>query len=456
MVTATVNRTNHEIYQEFIDDTLHRMFAAIEFEPYPEQWEAIRCTKKQTFITGGERAGKSTVGAMFLFGRSQLGTLFWIVAKDYSGARDEYEKVLVAAQKIEAVERFSYPAKDQCWMVLKGGIRIETKSLRDSKKSIASKAPDGILICETAQIDHNDYLRIFARVTEKDGWVCGTGTLEGSLGWYPDIIQYLSTGIDNGQSFSLPSWANPHIYPLGQSDPRFVEMLNMYPEDLYNERFAAIPYKPHGLVCKEFDNEIHVRPLPFNKLFPVEIAVDPGYGAAHVVLALQEVGEGLNVIDELYVQGLTTEEMILAVQQKPWGPYVTQGAIDIAGHQHQAMKSPFELWRDAGIMLLSKVVNEEDGIDCLRTWLKVNPVSKRPRVFFDPKCKGIIAEMGGGLDLEIKRRIPNIGPWMRDDNTHVPINKNNHAVKALYYYLVNKYGWVGRRQRAMQQFNSMG
>ena len=94
MVTATINRTNHEIYQEFIDDTLRRMFAAIEFEPYPEQWEALRCTKKQTFITGGERAGKSTVGAMFLYGRSQLGTLFWIVAKDYSGARDEYEKTI--------------------------------------------------------------------------------------------------------------------------------------------------------------------------------------------------------------------------------------------------------------------------------------------------------------------------------------------------------------------------
>ena len=79
----------------------------------------------------------------------------------------------------------------------------------------------------------------------------------------------------------------------------------------------------------------------------------------------------------------------------------------------------------------------EDGIDLLRTHFKQHPVTGKPGVMIDPRCCGIIAECGGG-----KSPVEDGGMWMRDKNTLKPLDKNNHALKALAYYLVDKFGYV--------------
>ena len=54
---------------------------------------------------------------------------------------------------------------------------------------------------------------------------------------------------------------------------------------------------------------------------------------------------------------------------------------------------------------------------------------------FDPRCRGIISEMGGGRSpLE-----EGGGIWMRDKNTGVALRKNDHGCKAVIYLLANKF-----------------
>jgi len=110
----------------------------------------------------------------------------------------------------------------------------------------------------------------------------------------------------------------------------------------------------------------------------------------------------------------------------------------------------------SGILLKSERILEEDGIDMLRTYLKINQETGRAKLAFNHKCKGIIAECGGGMDLQFKESIPGIGPWLRDKDTGKPIDRNNHAAKTIIYYLVNKFGWVGRKSRRVRQKFYMG
>ena len=106
------------------------------------------------------------------------------------------------------------------------------------------------------------------------------------------------------------------------------------------------------------------------------------------------------------------------------------------------MPAPIQVWLNKGnVGLQAKRVNVEDGIDLLRTHLKQHPITGQPGVLVDPKCRGFISECGGG-----KSPVDGGGIWMRDKNTLKPLEKNNHACKALIYYLSNKFGYVGTRK----------
>jgi len=270
----------------------------------------------------------------------------------------------------------------------------------------------------------------------------GTFEEEDYIGWYRELFE-LGQSANNLElkSFSLPTWTNTIIFPGGRNDPEILKQEAGMTNERFQERFGGVPCPKTGRVVTEFANSIHVKDCPYDKNLPVELAVDPGYAGAHAILAVQDYGEYIGLIDEVYLQGYITKDMILICKKKDWWNAVVGGAIDIAGRQHQAMAAPVEVWMAEGVSLRSKKVNIEDGIDLLRTHMKQHPVSGRPGVIVDPKCRGFISECGGG-----RPPVENGGIWMRDKNTLQPIDRNNHACKALIYYLSNKYGFVGERK----------
>ena len=106
------------------------------------------------------------------------------------------------------------------------------------------------------------------------------------------------------------------------------------------------------------------------------------------------------------------------------------------------MPAPVEVWLAEGkVSLRSKKIKIEDGIDLLRTHMKQHPITGQPGIIVDPKCRGFISECGGG-----KSPVDGGGIWMRDKNTYQPLERNNHACKAMIYGLVNKYGFRGPRK----------
>lgn len=437
---------------EPLDQYRQVLFEKVSYKPNEWQEKIFADLHRVKLVAGGWRAGKSHTLAKEALLWVPRSNLIWLAGNEFGNARQEFEYLMTDLAKLGLLQGTpSFPKEGPCSLACINGCKVETKSVKEPVK-IGMAAPDWIGVCEAGQIEYDAYLRLRGRLAEKGASMVLSGTFETAFGWYPDLFKR-GQGVDpEVKSFSLPSWSNIAIFPGGY-DPKtrkgnaeIVALANELTPDLFALYVAAQPVKPASVIMQEFDNEIHVGDYPYDPDVAVEIAVDPGYGfpGAYAVLAIQVIEGSPRLVDEIYLQHYTTEEMCLIVKQRPWGGKVHSGAIDIAGKQHQAMAAPIEVWLDnvkgLGIHLDSQYVEVEGGIELLRTFLKVNPVTRRPKLLIDRKCKGFIAECGGG-----KSPVAGGGYWERDLETGKIIDKNNHATKAVIYWLVNRYGYTARK-----------
>ena len=79
------------------------LWERVGYKPSPAQRAAHDCPARIRLIAGGERAGKSHSAAMELFGHLLQGRLYWIVGPEYDLCRPEFEYVLAACRRIDAV-----------------------------------------------------------------------------------------------------------------------------------------------------------------------------------------------------------------------------------------------------------------------------------------------------------------------------------------------------------------
>lgn len=443
------------------DDAQSEIFGLVNYIPTEAQYEIHKDRSRNKLIAGGERAGKSKVNSKELLAHyawdflaeKKKGGLYWLLGNDYEATRGEWEHIVEDFQKLELIKSVTKNI-DPGEIELGDGTKIITKSARYPEK-IATVAPDGILICEAAQVDYDVFLRTKNRTAEKRGWLCMAGTFEQEeyVGWYRELFSLgQSANKLELKSFSLPTWTNTVIFPGGRNDPEILTQEAGMTEESFQERFGGVPCPKTGRVVSAFANNIHVKDCPFNRDLPVELWIDPGYAGAYAVLARQKYADHIKLIDEIYLQGYVTKDIILMCRKREWWNNVAGGAIDIAARQHQAMAAPIEIWlNEGGISLQSKPVHIEWGIDLLNTHLAQEPTTGQPGIEVDPKCRGFIAECGGG-----RSPVENGGIWMRDKNTHKAIDRNNHATKAVIYGLANEFGFSETKFRPFPRLRFAG
>ena len=414
------------------------LWERVGYSPSPAQRAAHDCPARIRLIAGGERAGKSRSSAMELFGRLLEGRLYWLVGPEYDLCRPEFEYILDACRQINAVASVRYPGSNRCELITRTGARIVTRSAREPER-LAGEAPDGILGCEAAQLPSSVFLRLRGRIAERRGWLWLSGTFEGSRGWYADKFRaWQLTEPPAARAFSIPSWENRALYPGGRDDAEIADLEAMFPPDLFMERFGGVPCPPSTLVFREFDRRLHVAAQARASGAPVELAIDPGYAGAYAVLAIEQRGAEVAVIDEVYVRRTVAGDVIAACRQRPWWPRVRGGVIDVAGRQHHAAPSQIEVWASqAGVRLRSHTVPLRSGIDRLRTFLR-DPGSGSARLTVAPECRNLIEEFGLYRYHEDSDR---------DPISEIPIDRDNHAIKALTYWLFDRFGAIERPPR---------
>ena len=423
------------------------LYEKLGFSPTQLQKDILSSRKRFVLVAGGEQAGKSMVASKYLVARlfeNDEPGLFWLVAADYERTRAEFEYLVEDFGSMGLLKEASKRV-DPGRIVLADGTRIETKSAKDPR-TLAMRAPNGIVGCEASQLDLETFHRLRGRCAPKRGWLFLSGTFEGSLGWYPQMFQsWQSSSSSDEVSFSLPSYSNEHLYPGGREDPEILALEKVSSDDFFLERIEGIPSPPQGMVFTEIRPDIHIQNVEYEPDIPVHIWIDPGYAEAYACEIVQVVNDQIRVIDEIYERDLITDEIIEIAQSKIWWKDARFGVIDVAGYQHQAMAAPAEVWMEkTGIYFDSQKIRINDGTERLKAFLKTDPVEQRePRIVFNPKCEGILSEFGikpNPFDGQTRAY-----RWKMDrDGTIVgetPEDRYNHGVKAVIYGLINRYGY---------------
>ena len=422
------------------------LYEKVGFTPTDEQLPILESPYRFNLVAGGEQAGKSMVASKYLLGRfmeTEEPGLYWLVAADYERTRAEFEYLVQDFATLGILKQASKRV-DPGYIVLADGTRIETKSAKDPR-TLAMRAPHGILGCEASQLDMETFFRLRGRCAPKRGWMFLAGTFEGSLGWYPQMFTAWAAGADpEAKAYSLPSWTNKYLYPGGREDPEIQRLKEVASDDFYMERIEGKPSPPKGLVFTEFRPDQHVVDVEYVPDVPVHLWMDPGYAGGYAVEVVQVQGEQIQVIDEIYEVGLVTDEIIDIAKSRPWWPDVKFGVIDIAGNQHQAMAAPAEVWLEqAGLYLSSQKVKINEGTERLKGWLKIDPRTHAPRIVFSPKCIGIMSEFGmapNPFDGQTRAY-----RWKTDREGNIvgdtPEDKYNHGVKAIIYGLIDRFGY---------------
>ncbi len=450
-----------------LTEAAEALYSRVGYEPWPTQREVLSCEARQILLVGGEQGGKSLVASKHLLRKfpedlNRVGEgeslLYWLVAADYERTRAEFEYLVEDFTKlfgvgvVRASKRID-PGSIEIWLPgeNKPKIQIPTKSARDPR-TLAMRAPHGIIACEASQLDLGTYHKLRARAAPKRAWLFLSGTFEGALGWYPMLAKAWVSGQEDRKSFRMAAYENLTLYPGGRNDPEILALERDSSDDFFLERIEGIPCPPMGVVFHEFRPDIHIKDVEYVPDVPVHLWIDPGYAEACAVEAVQLIDGQVRVFDEVYEQGLGVESIIDIVKHRKWWQDVNFGVVDIYGYQHHGVETVVEAWlREAGLVLSAQKVAVNDGSERLRGYLKPDPLFHEPKIVFSLKCEGVLSEFGAmpnPIDGETK-----VYRWKTDRDGNiigsVPDDRYNHGIKALIYGLVDNYGYgyIANRDR---------
>lgn len=421
-------------------------------------WEAAHYTPSEAqalfhaddsrlkLVAGGIRGGKSYSTAMDVLPDLLIEDgLVWIVGPDYEQCKPEWEYMYNVLHQLGLISKASAPERGGRSFTTTWGARVQTKS-SDDTRALASFAPHVILMVEAGQQTYDTMQKVLERALEHNAKVIMSGTFEGALSWYADMFErWQGDNPEEGKSFSIPSWSNSAIFPGGREDEKIKALEAAMPYELFMERCGAVPYKPSGLVFKEFDRGKHVKRLDFDPTCPVELAIDPATHT-YAILAIQwKQIDGLThiyVVDEIYEHDIIAQSIIPLVRERPWFKHVKGGVIDIAGTQRAANKSQVQIWyEETGIQLRSHYVFIEESIATVKLRLQNETVHFDYRLRsdkgYDGKANGILAEFG----------LYKWRDWHEGQSAKQrPVDANNDALKALGYWLYDHFGPVVERK----------
>ena len=419
----------------------------VDYTPSTEQSIAHVHPSAIKLASGGVRAGKSKFTAM-----EMAKTLFiedgliWILCPDHSQGAAEFMYLLRPLQELGWIASFSTPSQGAQEFTTVWGLKVETVSIKQGLEHIASFAPDFIAIVEAGQHPYGSFEKALERGAEKNAPILISGTLEkNKFPWFSQKFREWQGPNELGaSSFSLPSWSNLAVFPGGREDEKIKRAEAGLSEAKFMERFAAVPLKPEGLVFGEFDFPTHVsESVKYIEDVPVGIAVDPGYGGAYAVVFIQKIGYFYNCLGEVYMRRTKGRDVIEVVKRHPLWEKTSYMVIDVAAKQHHAGDSQVEIWEDncPQLAIYYNQVGILDGIEILSSRLKNDPIAERPYLMFGDNFRSDVDIDGSSLGLFSEfdlYRWADRAPTGNERN--LPIDANNHAVKAITYFIYHHDG----------------
>lgn len=404
------------------------------------------CIKKNRWVFGGNRSGKTECGAVETvwlargihpYRQNKKDVQIWVVSLSTQVQRDvAQEKVLSYLSKSWIKEIVMLSGRKDSPQngvidyitianVFGGESRIGFKSCDQGRDKFQGTSLDYVWFDEEPPEDIYKECRM--RVLDKCGEIYGTMTPLKGLTWVYNTI-YLNEGNDDEIWCEFMEWAdNPY---LSQNEIKSLTA-SLAQSELEARRYGKF-INSGGQVYSEFDESVNVIE-PFN--VPQEwydnISIDPGLNnplSAHWYAV--DYDNNIYVIAEHYETNQTVEYHANKIKQicKRLNWYIASNGmysalIDSAANQRtlSSPKNVCELFYDNGILVNPKVNKDlYSGINRVKSYLKnANGVSK---LFIFKNCPNMIREIKGYF-------------WGNNDS---PIKKDDHAMDELRYYIMSR------------------
>jgi hypothetical protein len=360
----------------------------------------------------------------------------WIIGPEYSDSEKEFRIVYDTFKKlgIDTISSKFLSNAENGNMHIKTnwGFDLQCRSAHHPD-SLVGEGLDFVLLAEGGRHKRKtwgDYVR--PALSDKRGWSLTSGVPEGA-----SENSLLYSLFQRGQdvrkkswwSIRMPSWTNPVVFPGGRQDPEILEAEDDLTEDEFKRQYGAQFVENVGRVMAEWDDDVHLADLEYNRRWPLYAAVDFGYTNDWVWLWIQ-----VDVFNTVYVIG---EER-----------YTLRDTEDIARREflnHPLLPKLLTVYVDPAspddANVLRRVLKVHTAgntggeiktrLALIRSALKRRPAhldddhpDKKPQLFVDRSCTKLAWEMGQGY------RWPENKTDLRNDS-ELPMDKDNHGPEAL-------------------------
>lgn len=415
---------------------------------HAKQMEFHRCKKRNRWVFGGNRTGKTECGAVEVvwmargihpFRKNRARTDGWVVSLSTRVQKDVAQKKVLAyldPRWIEGIVMQSgsstSPENGVIERILVKNVSGEVstigfKSVEEGRDKFQGASLDYVWFDEEPPEDI--YTECVMRVLDKEGDIfCTMTPLLGKTFVYDKI--YLNKSNDDEVFYTFFEWAdNPF---LSKAEIKRLESV-MSEDELEARRFGRFVTNDGRLVYPEFDENINVvDPFEVPLAWQDTISIDPGLNnplSAHWY-AVDPLTSNIYVVAEHFEAGKGVDyhaDMIKKISERlGWKRNCFGGfdaLIDSAANQTTLNnpKSVTTLFRECGIDVNPKVNKDVySGINRVKMLLK--DASGRRRLFIFRTCVNLIRELKNYR-------------WGKADS---PIKDDDHAVDELRYY-ANRY-----------------
>ena len=409
-----------------------------------KQLEFHKCKKKNRWVFGGNRSGKTECGAVETVWLARGIHPYkenkpcdgWVVSLSQQVQRDVAQNKILNYLKKEWIEDVvmisgkkgsaSQGVIDTIYVKnIFGSIsKIGFKSCDQGREKFQGTSLDYVWFDEEPPEDI--YIECKMRVFDKCGEIFGTMTPLKGLTWVYNTI-YLNEANDNDIWYEQMEWNdNPYL-----NKKEIDSLASTLSEDELNARRFGHFSSGTGLVYSEFDERVNViEPFDVPRNWYDKISIDPGLKnplSCHWYAC--DYDGNIYVIAEHYDKQKTVDyhaSKIKEISLKLGWPLKNgklEAIIDSAANQKTlaSEKSVTELFYDNGI-LTNPYVNKDmfSGINRVKSYFK-NALGQR-KLFIFKNCVNMIREIKGYF-------------WGNDDS---PVKKDDHAMDELRYYIMSR------------------
>lgn len=434
------------------------------YRPHPKQKEFHRCSKRNRWALGGNRTGKTEVGAVEAVWMARGNHPYrrigkpvdgWIVSLTNEVQRDVAQKKVLSYLNpawIKGVKMREGKGDDPDHGIIDfiliesvwGGLStIGFKSCDQGRERFQGTSKDFIWFDE--EPPEEIYTECLMRTLDCKGYIWGTMTPLKGLTWVYDVI-WLNERSDPEVWCIAMTWEdNPYL----SKDELERLTASMTAEELESRRegkFVALT----GLVYKEFREDVHViDPFPVPREWMDTLSIDPGidkplschwYAVDHdgnVYVVAEWYKAGWAVKAHVREIERISEELDWKRDSRGWLSCLMDAAADVRSISGE--RSVAEVFRDEHMNVNTKVNKSRfAGIQAVKKALELRPVPDedrwpkgKPKLFIFKTCPKMIWEMK-------KYR------WKPESDE--PDGKDDHAMDELRYYLMSHPSPYARKE----------